>query len=324
MPRPTFKLMVASALLGAASAALAQSPLHVFACEPEWAALVKALAPQAQVFSATHARQDPHHIEARPALIAALRRAQLAVCTGASLEAGWLPMLQQRAGNAAVRDGQPGMFYAANHVTLEGRRERVGWNEGDVHPEGNPHFQLDPARMAQVAQALAQRLAQIDPAQASAYQQQHAQWQAQWQQHMASWRQRAAPLKGQRVVAQHNSLAYLWQWLGMQQVADLEPKPGLPPTPAHLQAVLAQTQAAPPAAVVHTLYQEPQPAQWLSRQLGPQRAPVLALPSAPTADGPAATLHGWMHTLIDTLLAAVPPSSEATPAAPAKAASAAP
>lgn len=301
-----FKTKLAVALLALSTPGWGQT-LHVFACEPEWAALTQALAPHAQVYSATHARQDPHHIEARPALIAALRRAQLAVCTGASLEAGWLPMLQQRAGNAAVRDGQPGMFYAAEQVALADKRDSVGWNEGDVHPEGNPHFQLDPARLAQVAQALAQRLAQIDTAHASAYQQRHAQWQAQWQQHMAQWQQQAAPLRGQRVVAQHNSFAYLWQWLGMTQVADLEPKPGTPPTPGHLQTVLQQTRAAPPAAVVHTLYQDPQPAQWLSQQLG-AHIPVLALPSTVQPSGPAATLHGWLSSLIAQLLQATAPA----------------
>ena len=280
--------------------------LDVFACEPEWAALVKALAPQARVSTATHARQDPHHIEARPALIAALRRAQLAVCTGASLEVGWLPMLQQRAGNAAVRDGQPGMFYAAQQVALADKRASVGFNEGDVHPEGNPHFQLDPARMAQVAKALAQRLAQIDPAQASAYAQRHAAWQASWQQKMAGWQQRAAPLKGQRVVGQHNTFAYLWNWLGIQQMADLEPKPGTPPTPSHLQSVLAQVRQAPPAAIVHSLYQDAQPAEWLAKQLGDQRVPVLALPSTGSDDGPNADLAGWMDQLVTTLLKAAP------------------
>ena len=294
-------LTACAALLPLAASAQGQG-LQVFACEPEWAALVKALAPQAQVTSATHARQDPHHIEARPALIAALRRAQLAVCTGASLEVGWLPMLQQRAGNGAVRDGAPGMFYAADQVELIDKRASVGFNEGDVHPEGNPHFQLDPARMAGVAQALARRLAQIDPPQAAAYASRHAAWQADWQQKTAQWQQRAAPLKGQRVVGQHATFAYLWQWLGIQQVADMEPKPGVPPTPSHLQAVLTRVQAAPPVAVVHTLYQDQQPAQWLVRQLGEGKTTLLALPSTVTDDGASATLDGWMDSLIAALL----------------------
>lgn len=301
------KLIAACALWAGANGMVCHATsLQVFACEPEWAALVKALAPQAQVTTATHARQDPHHIEARPALIAALRRAQLAVCTGASLEVGWLPMLQQRAGNAAVRDGQPGMFYAAQQVELTDKRASVGFNEGDVHPEGNPHFHLDPARMSRIAQALSKRLAQIDAPQAAAYEARHAAWQAEWARLSAQWQQRAAPLKGQRVVGQHNTFAYLWDWLGVKQIADLEPKPGVPPTPSHLNTVLAQVKAAPPMAITHALYQDAQPAQWLSRQLGDGKTAVLALPSTVTDDGAGADLAGWMESLITALLKAAP------------------
>jgi zinc/manganese transport system substrate-binding protein len=300
-----FRAALAAITIAAPLATAAQGQdLRVFTCEPEWAALVKALAPQAQVSSATSALQDPHYIEARPGLIAELRRANLAVCSGASLEVGWLPMLQQRAGNPAVRDGRPGMFYAGQQVDLIDKRDKVGWNEGDVHPEGNPHFHLDPERLAQAAQALSARLAQIDPAQAAAYAARGAAWQAGWKQKIAQWQQKAAPLKGRRVVAQHTSFAYLWLWLGIQQVADLEPKPGTPPTPTHLQAVLAQVQQTPPFAVVHTLFQDPQPAQWLVHQIGDARTAELALPSTVTSDGATADLAGWMDALIDALLKA--------------------
>lgn len=284
------------------AAAGASQALTVFACEPEWAALVRQLAPQAQVHSATHARQDPHHIEARPSLIAALRRADLAVCTGAGLEAGWLPMLQQRAGNARVQHDAPGMFYAADHVTLiDPRAPGTPW-DGDVHAEGNPHVHLDPERLLSVAEHLAQRLQQLDPAQREAY---ARHWQAfalDWRARTAQWRQRAAPLRGQQVAAQHTSYAYLWRWLGITQVADLEPKPGMPPTPGHLQRVLDATRATPPRAVVVSLYQDARPAQWLAQQLGPG-VPVLQLPSTVTQDAAAPDLAGLFDGLITALLA---------------------
>lgn len=291
--------LLAAVLLATAGASQA---FTVFACEPEWAALVQQLASQAQVTSATHARQDPHHIEARPSLIAALRRADLAVCTGASLESGWLPMLQQRAGNARVQDGAPGMFYAADHVTLiDPRAAGTPW-DGDVHAEGNPHVHLDPERLLTVAEHLALRLQQVDPAQREAY---ARQWQAfalDWRVRTALWQQRAAPLRGQHVAAQHTTYAYLWRWLGITQAADLEPKPGMPPTPGHLQRVLDATRAAPPRAVVVSLYQDPRPAQWLAQQLGPG-VRVLQLPSTVTQDVAAPDLAGLFDGLITELLA---------------------
>ena len=292
-----------SLLLAAALwlAPLAAHALEVFTCEPEWAALIKELAPQARITSATHARQDPHHIEARPALISALRRADLAACTGASLEAGWLPMLQQRAGNPAVQDGREGMFYASQAVELIEAHEHVDRSMGDVHAEGNPHFHLDPRRLKQVAAALAQRLGSIDPPNAAAYRSRQAAWAADWDRRTAAWEAKAKPLAGRKVVVQHTAFSYVWQWLGLQQVADLEPKPGLPPTPGHLRHVLQQVRNDRPMAVVQSLYQDPQGGQWLVGQIG---VPLLVLPSTVTADGPAQTLAGLYDTLLDDLLRA--------------------
>lgn len=277
--------------------------LAVMACEPEWAALVRQLAPAAEVRSATHARQDPHHIEARPSLIAQVRRADLVVCTGASLEEGWLPTLLQRSGNPRVQAGTPGLFFAADHVSLIDPRPAAGPFAGDVHAAGNPHAHLDPRRLLQVALALGKRLEQVDPAGADGYRAQAARLQSDWTARIAQWEKRAAPLRGQRVVAQHTTFAYLWRWLGIEQVADLEPKPGLAPTPGHLQAVLAATRDAPPRAVVVSAYQDPRGAQWLTQQLGARTA-LLQLPSTVTDEPPADSLPALFDHLIERLLGA--------------------
>lgn len=254
----------------------------VFACEPEWAALTRMLLPEARLLVATHARQDPHHIEARPALIAQLRSADLAVCTGAALEAGWLPLLQQRAGNPAVQDGAPGMFYAAQQVRLiDPHTGSITPFDGDVHPDGNPHLHADPQRLQAVAQALAQRLKQLYPAQAAAIGQRHATWDAAWRLRLADWQRQAEPLKGQTVVVQHAVFGYLWSWLGLRVAADLEPKPGMAPTPGHLQRTLQAVAAQPPLAIVVAGYQDPRPAQWLAEQLA--RAPANASANAPAS-----------------------------------------
>jgi zinc/manganese transport system substrate-binding protein len=277
------------------------SALEVFACEPEWGALVKVLAPDARVTIATQVHQDPHYIEARPALIGALRRADLAVCTGASLEVGWLPMLQQRAANAKVQNGRPGMFYAAEAVDLIDKRDHVDRSMGDVHAEGNPHFHLDPHRLKSVAEALALRLGSIDPQAAQSYNERYLRWAAEWEQRIAQWNERAAPLRGGEVIAQHANFAYLWEWLSVRQVGDLEPKPGVPPTMAHLQALLQAMRSNPPMAIVRALHHEPQAAQWLADQTG---KPLLVLPATVTPDGPTADLAGLFDALIDQLLSA--------------------
>lgn len=292
--------LLALATLAAAAGVQAQT---VFACEPEWAALTRALMPAVRLHVATHARQDPHHIEARPALIAQLRAADAAICTGASLEAGWLPTLQQRAGNPRVQDGAPGMFYAASAVALMNPRPGAGGNPfaGDVHAQGNPHLHLDPRRLGEVAQAWSARLQQLFPGQQAAIAQRHEAFQAQWRNRLAGWQQRAAPLRGMQVVAQHSSFAYLWDWLGMQQVADLEPRPGLSPTPGHLQRLLEQLRGRPPALVVVSSYQDARAARWLSQQLGTGTALVQLEGTVEDPESPEA-LARWFDRLLDGLL----------------------
>lgn len=296
---------LAALLLGLAGLP-ACAALNVFACEPEWAALVRILAPDAKLFIATHAGQDPHHIEARPALISQLRQADLAICTGASLEAGWLPLLQQKAANPRVQAGQPGLFFAAEQVELLDAHQHVDRSMGDVHAEGNPHLHLDPRRMLRVAQALSTRLGQLDPAQAGVYQQRFGSWAEAWRRQVLRWEERASALEDRALIAQHSSFAYLWHWLNLRQVADLEPKPGLPPSVVHLRKVLQSAQQAQPFVIVQTSYQDPQPARWLAGQI---KLPVLSLPA--TVDSQRLDLNAWYEGLLTALLNAATPAGRA-------------
>ena len=297
------RIRSSAALLLAACLALPAQAMTVFACEPEWAALARELMPGATVHMATHAGQDPHHIEARPALIAQLRSADLAVCTGAGLEAGWLPLLQQRAGNARVQDGAPGMFYAADHVKLiDPRPATLNPFAGDVHPEGNPHLHTDPQRLLVVAEALARQIPALPGATADV-RTRLAAFEARWQQRMADWQRRAAPLKGRRIAVQHTTFGYLWAWAGLVPAADLEPRPGLAPTPGHLQQVLTALRAQPPIAVVVAGYQDARPARWLAGQLG-GGLPVLTLPASPVDPLAPQALDSWFEQLLQPLLQA--------------------
>src|SRR5690349_1911790 len=160
-PLPLVALLAAPLMLMAAPA---QAALRVFACEPEWGALVQELGGSlVDVSVATTALQDPHQIQAKPSLIARARNADLVVCTGAELEIGWLPVLLQQSGNAKVQPGQPGNFAAADHVRKLDVPARLDRAQGDVHAAGNPHIQTDPRNIALVAAALGARLQQLDP-----------------------------------------------------------------------------------------------------------------------------------------------------------------
>lgn len=256
--------------------AASRADLKIFACEPEWAALAQELGgDRVSAFSATTARQDPHYIEARPSLIARVRTADLVVCTGAELEAGWLPVLLRASGNARVQPGTPGFFAAAEHVPLLDVPATLDRALGDIHAAGNPHLHTDPRNIARVAAALAQRLAALDPAQAAHYLARHDDFAGRWREAVTRWERAAAPLKGMAVVSQHQGgWSYLIRWLGLNEVAVLEPKPGVPATAAHLSQVLARLKAQPAKMVLRAAYQDGRPSEWLAQNAG-VRAVVL-------------------------------------------------
>ncbi len=254
------------------------SALTIFACEPEYASLAAELAPNANIFSATSTKQDPHHVQARPSLIAQLRQADLAICAGAELEIGWFPLLQRKANNPLVLDGAVGMLYAADVVEAIDQHDRVDRSMGDLHRAGNPHFQFSPQRVGIIAQAIRDKLMLIDPAQASHYQKHWQQFDRRWHQATERWQQQALPLVGMKVVAYHTNFAYLFEWLGIDKIADLEPKPGLPPSSSHLAQLVTQLQEQPVEAIIYTDYQDARGAQWLAKQT---KAPPLLLPLAP-------------------------------------------
>jgi zinc/manganese transport system substrate-binding protein len=246
----------------------AAAGLRVFSCEPEWTSLVTELAgDHADVFTATTAQQDPHYIQARPSLIAQMRRADLVVCTGAELEVGWLPVLMSRGGNPRVKPGTDGYFEAANFVPMLEVPQRLDRAEGDVHPKGNPHVQLDPRNIARIAPVLSERLAKLDPANAADYQKRLEDFSRRWQSAMQRWETESASLRGMPIVVHHKSWAYLNEWLGLKEIGTLEPKPGVPPSSSHLAELLETLKATPAKAVIRAPYQDPRASEWLSKQV---------------------------------------------------------
>jgi zinc/manganese transport system substrate-binding protein len=243
--------------------------LNIFSCEPEWGALAAELAGrEARIYIATTALQDPHRIEARPSLIARARSADLVVCAGAELEAGWLPLVLSQSGNARIQAGQPGYFEAASAAELREKPAKLDRAMGDVHAAGNPHLHLDPRNVAKVAAALSRRIAEIDPARRTDYEKRLQDFSTRWQQAVHRWEAKAAPLKGMPVVVQHRNFSYLVAWLGMREVAALEPKPGLPPGTAHLAEVLERHKRDPAKAVLRAAYDDPRPSEWLAARAG--------------------------------------------------------
>jgi zinc/manganese transport system substrate-binding protein len=267
-------LILAAALLGLAEPAAAA--IRVFACEPEWASLARELGgDDVDVTSATSAQQDVHYIQARPSLIARVRRADLVVCTGADLEVGWLPVLLRQGGNRNVQVGARGYFEAASAVELLEVPTSFDRAQGDIHPYGNPHIQLDPHNIALVAAALATRLAEVDPANAAAYASRARDFDQRWQAALQRWDGQAKSLAGLAFVSHHRSYVYLTHWLGLVEVASLEPKPGIEPSTGHLAELLESIERRDVKVILRSVYQSDRASQWLSSRTG---IPAIVLP----------------------------------------------
>jgi len=250
--------------------------LELFACEPEWASLTREIAGDAvNVSSGTTAFQDPHKMQAKPSLIAAIRKADLIVCSGAELEIGWLPLLLRRSTNPKIQVGAPGYFLASDYVRRLEVPKIIDRSQGDVHPQGNPHIQLSARNIARVADALEKRLAKLDPANAAKYQAGLDDFQDRWDEARDRWEERAANLRGMRLVSHHLSFSYLVDWLHLDMVATAEAKPGIPPSGAQLARLLKQLTPNPPVAIIRTPYENEKPSLWLSERL---HIPAVILP----------------------------------------------
>ena len=304
-PNPTARARAATACAATAAlfllAAPARAALNVFACEPEWGALATALGgSDVSVFVATTGLQDPHQIQARPALISRLRFADIAVCTGAELEIGWMPVLLRQAANAKVQPGAPGYFAGADQVTLLEKPTVLDRAEGDVHPAGNPHVQTDPRNMRIIAVALARRLEQIDPAHAAAYAAREKAFDAQLAAGIQRWQQEGAPLRSKNVVSYHKGWIYLMNFLDMHEVATIEPKPGVPPGSAYIADLLGRLPALKASMVIYAAYEDPKPSQFVAEK---SHLPAVMLPFTVGGTDAAKDLTGLYDDTVKRLLA---------------------
>lgn len=303
MPNYVRSLLALASVSLCVGALPAQAALKVLATTPDWAALVTELGgDKVNVYTATSAFQDVHRVDAKPSLVARARSADLVVATGADLEIGWMPVLLQDSGNTRIQPGSPGYFEAAPLVHLLEVPSAVDRSMGDIHPLGNPHVTLDPRNIAIIAKALAARLVLIDSANAAYYAAHGDDFQKRWQQATVGWEAKAAPLKGVGVVVIHRDQAYLCNWLGLKELASIEPKPGVPPSAGYLAELVTKLAATPPRMILRNAYNDPRAAEWLAQRI---HVPVVLLPYSVGGTPEAKDLFDLFDDTINRLLAAL-------------------
>lgn len=227
-------------LLGLLVPASARADLDVVATVPDLAALARDIGgAHARVSALSLSTQDPHWVDARPSLTLQVNRADLLLAVGMELETGWLPKVQTGARNPKVQRGARGYLECGQLVdALDVPAGPVDRSMGDIHPSGNPHYLYDPRRAEVCARGIAARMAELDPANADAYRANLADLARRLQARRAAWEKRLAPYRGTAVITYHKSWVYLTDWLGLVEVAHLEPKPGIRPSPTHVARVI--------------------------------------------------------------------------------------
>ena len=267
------KRLILMILLSLAAHSAAQASMQVVATVPNIGMLAREIGgQQVRVRVLAPPDRDAHYLEARPSMMAALRRADLLVAVGAELEIGWLPAAIRGANNPRIHPGRTGYFESAAHVDLievGGAADRA---RGDVHPAGNPHLYMDPVRMAEVGRVLAERMAALDSDNAGYYRENAERFASRVRERVPDWKERAEAAEG--ALAYHGDANYLLRLLEVPLYGHIEVLPGIPPTASHLRDLVRRLQGRE-GVIFHMDYQPSQGARFMERELG---WPVFELP----------------------------------------------
>ena len=287
-------------LLALGSGISAHAKLNVVATTPDLAAIVRAVGgDQIDLTTLGKPAEDPHFVDAKPSFIVKLNHADALVEGGADLEIGWLPALLEGARNPKLEPGKPGRIACSEGIALLEVPSSLDRSKGDVHAAGNPHFMTDPMNAKIVAQHIATSLSALDSAHAALFQANAKKFNDTIDAKAAEWQRQLAPYKGTTVVAYHNFWPYFAQRFDLKMDLFLEPKPGIPPTPAHLADVIGRVKADHLKVIIVQPYQNRRTAEAVAQH---SEARIVDFPSFPTGDQ---SYEAWMDGLVKSLSAAL-------------------
>ena len=246
--------------------------------------------------------EDIHAVPMKPSFAVTLNKADAVVVVGLEAEHAFMPALLDASRNPKIQRDQPGYIDTSVYITPLEVPTRIDRALGDQHPMGNPHINLDPVLAKDMVRAIADGLARLDPANESTYKANLVTYTAKLDAAIARWEKEAAPLKGVPVVVYHKDFSYFINWAGMREVASLEPKPGIPPTPSHLAELIDQMKSSPAKVIVYSPYNSSQAAEFLSSRAN---IPVVMMPFTVGGSDKAKDLFGLFDDTIQRLLGAL-------------------
>ena len=283
----------------AATGASTSAQIRVVATTPDLASVAREIGgDKVSVVALAKPTEDPHYVDAKPSHIVTLNRADALIEGGAELELGWLPPLLENSRNSKISAGAPGRIVASEGIKLLEIPTSFDRSKGDVHSLGNPHFMIDPVNVKIIARNIANHFAQIDPKNAATYNGNLGRFNTKLDTKFADWRKQLAPYRGARIVTYHKDFIYLADRFGLTIVDELEPKPGIAPSPAHLAQVIIKMKATNAKVILVQPFQNRRTAETVARQTG---AAVLDVPQQPGAAPNTDSYFDLMDNLVHTL-----------------------
>jgi ABC-type Zn uptake system ZnuABC Zn-binding protein ZnuA len=243
--------------------------------------------------------EDPHFVDAKPSFIVKLNRADVLIHGGAELETGWLRPLLDGARNAKIVSAAKGNVRCCEGVQMLEIPEELDRSQGDIHASGNPHFLVDPLNAKIVAEHISDAFAELDSTQAGFYRANLKKFNDELEARLAGWQQTLEPFKGRHLVAYHNSWPYFANRFGLKIELFLEPKPGIPPSPAHLASVITRMKELDARVIIVDPYLNRRTADTVARNTGATVVDVAQFPG-----GVKGTESGYL-ALMDYLVNAI-------------------
>ncbi|MCX5756062.1 MAG: metal ABC transporter substrate-binding protein [Gemmatimonadetes bacterium] len=308
---PLFQILVAAAIAApvpitappASPAPPARAKLSVVATTPDLASLAREIGGDAvDVKALAKPTEDPHFVDAKPSHIVTLNRADVLIDGGAELELGWLPALLESARNDKIAAGSPGRISASAGVQMMEVPSTFDRAKGDVHSLGNPHFLVDPVRVKLVIAQITEHLSLVDPQSAPMFAANRKKFEAALDLKLAEWQKLLAPYKGAKIATYHKDFVYLAERFGLNIVEELEPKPGIAPSPAHLAKVIGTMKSNNVKVILVQPFQNRKTAETVARQTD---ATVLDMPEQPGATKNTDSYIAMMDNLVGTLAKAL-------------------
>jgi zinc/manganese transport system substrate-binding protein len=290
--------------LGLLTSAAASADLRVVATTTDLAALAKQVGGERVTVTALAVyTQDPHWVDARPHLALELAKADMLLAVGLEQEVGWLPTLQTGSRNPKIQIGGEGFVDCSQFVqALEVPTTKVDRSMGDVHPFGNPHYMYDPRRAARVAKGIAARMKKLDPKNAEVYEKNAQGLVATLEKWRKHWEKKLAPLSGKQVIAYHKSFPYLADWLGFRIATHIEPRPGIPPNPAHVARVISTARQSDVKIILQESWHPDTTSKLIADKAG---AKLVVVPGAPNFRGGQSYI-GFVNEIVTRLEKALP------------------